>query len=319
MSSSPFSTTRIAPLMSEGAFELPEDPPLVTEDGRPWVRWANVEPWCGWYTLGTRYYRGDEEPDTRDGFWGCVCRLAAEVGNGRADACHCLGPGVLSVGGLGLTVSSGFGVALLGRCLAEAPLHWVSCMSPVIHASGTYVRVSDGGVDSVVLENTEHGELHRQEEFEGAIRGGSTGDRWSGAQKRAARLWVEGVSRTLAHPAMDHAQAQFCRDHVPRILGPAAALIQWPSNGIQDGWMFTVEQRSLWALGMVLTIEDERQALHAFKDCIQWQPEDAKASLRNLRELAGRESIVYSETFRKRVGHTVERVQEVFHFHLGDA
>jgi hypothetical protein len=314
----PFSTTRIAPLLLEGAFELPDNPPLVTEDGRPWVRWARVGPWSGWYTLGTRQVRTGDE-DSGIGFWLAVCRLASEVGNGRADACHCLGPGVLSVGGLGLTVSSGFGSALLARCLCEAPLHWMTTMAPAIHASGTYVRVSDDGVDNVVLENVEHGKLRRQEEFEGAIRGGSTGDRWSGAQKRQARVWVECVSRALAHPAMDHAQAQFCRDHLPRLMGPAAGLIQWPSNGIQDGWMFTTEQRGMWALGMVLVIEDERQALRLFKDCVQWEPQDARASLSKMREVAGAESIVYSDTFRKRVLHTVGRVQEVFHFHLGDA
>jgi hypothetical protein len=315
----PFSNARIAPLMEEGAFELPENPPLVTDDGRPWVRWANVGAWSGWYTLGTRRYHPMEHPDGIEGFWELVCLLASEVGNGRSDACHCIGPGVLSVGGLGVTVASGFGVALLARCLCEAPLHWVSSVAPAVHATGTYLRVSDEGLDSVLLENVEHGTVRDRIGYEGAIRGGSPGNRWSGSQKRKARVWVESVSRALAHPSSDRAAAQFCRDHLPKILGPIAGLAQWPVNGIQDAWMWSIEQRALWALAMVLVIEDELQALRAMRSCIQWEPEDAKASLRNLRSLAERDDTEHTPTFRKRVGHTVDRVQDVFKFKLGDA
>jgi len=87
---------------------------------------------------------------------------------------------------------------------------------------------------------------------------------------------------------------------------------------MQDAWMFTTEQRALWALGMVLTIEDEHQALSALRDCVQWEPRDARSSLRRFRKLAERPSATYTDRFRRRVAHTVGRVQEVFGLHLGD-
>jgi len=306
---------RIAPLLDEHVFRLPEDAPRLTKDGKPWVRWANAcGDYSGYYALGTRPPELVDEPS--DVFWHFVVGLASEVGNGMADAVHCVGPGVLSIGGMGVTLSSGYAQVLLGYCLEELPLHWVHAMMPVLRTSGVCVGLSDAGLRGWSLVAPELREaIATAEQLDRAVRGGSNGTQWHAVQKYRAKTWVSCVSEMLSHPGMDAAQARFCRAYVPQLMpSEARERISWPTNGIQDGWMFTDEQRALWACAMVLFIEDEQQATRLVMEHVQTEPIDAKASLRNLRDAAPDPK--WTDTFRGRISNTVSRVQELFKFQV---
>ena len=318
MNTMPLGPYRIAPLMDKRVFELPDKAPRTTTDGAPWLRWANVGEHSGWYSIGTRRLDpvGSPTQEANDHFWSAVYTLASEVGNGCVDAVHCLGPGVLSVGGLGVTVSSGYGQALLTACLRQEPLWWLGSMAQVIHESKVALRHDVRGVGSAALFRTGGGALFSQEELDLAVRGGSASEKWTGAQKRLSFTWVECVSSLLRHAEMDPAQVQFCAAHVPDLIpGLVRERIAWPSNGIEDSWMWTIEQRALWAAAMVLVLEDEVQATTLIERGVKLLPQDARASLVELSKLA-REQDGFTDTFRDRVLNTVRRVQEVFTFTL---
>lgn len=302
MNGTVFSTYRIAALMDESMFELPDDVRPTTRQGDPWLRWANVGNYSGWYSVGERSPNFGE----RLSFWEAVLTLATEVGNGKLDAVHCVGPGILSVGGLGVTASSGYAQALLADCLEAKPLHYMRHMGIVIAESGAWLHELDDG--EVCLE-TQHGLTTHIVQVEGAIRRGG-GTSWSRSQKRVAKKWVEYTSRMLRDPKMDDVQVQFCAKHVPKLLAPVHSLIRWPNSGIRDGWMYTPEQQALWCVIMTTAIEDEDQTWNLVQQSIETQPVDARASLVNLYQKV--QHAAYTETFVRRVRNSVVRVQDLF-------
>jgi hypothetical protein len=307
---SDWSRCRITALMDSGVFNLPANPPVVTKEGEPWARWANLGSNAGWYVLGTRKPKLLEE----HGFWERVWMMACEVGNGNVDATHCIGPGVLSVGGMAVTVTWGHAQALLAECLRAEPALFVRHMAPVTHATGVFLEAGDRPF-SEKLRHVTRGSLVDPNELVDGIRGGAAATYWTSGQKRIGKLWVVCVSNLLRHDCMDAAQVAFCRGTLPELMSGALKLrISWPTNGIEDAWMFTREQQALWALAMVLTIEDLLQAETLLVAQVQTEPVDAKASLGNI--LAHCEGDDFARTFTARVQNTVKRVQELFEFSL---
>jgi hypothetical protein len=315
MSGPPWSTHRIAPLRDGQAFHISKQALGRTLDGRIWTRWATLGDYGGWYAIGTRQLELPSSPPAtaEQHFWSSVYALAAEVGNGNVDAVHCLGPGVLSVGGLALTAASGYAQALLVRCLQEHPLVWLSAMGPAIADTGVWVGAGpEALIDgcALLLDGTP---VVSVEELDGALRlGAGTQQRWTLAGKRRSRHWVSCVAEMLSDECMDRAQVGFCRDYVPEMIpAPVRERIAWPESGCREGWWFTLEQRALWVVAMVLIIEDLQQATQILERNVQTQPRDAAQSLRALAADAA-ESPLYQPMFRRRVQHTLRRAREVF-------
>lgn len=301
-----FSTYRVAALMDESMFDLPDAAAHTTKWGDPWLRWAKVGDYSGWYSIGERKPEFGERPS----FWEAVLTLATEVGNGNLDAVHCIGPGILSVGGLGVTASSGYAQALLADCLEAAPAHFLNNMGRVIYESGGWVHTDENGNAAFASEDgrlvIEHGDI----EFLVRRGGSQSGWQWTSFRKRIAKLWVESISRMLRHPKMDEVQARFCQQHIPRLMDPVRLLINWPREGIRDGWMFTREQQALWCVLMVAALEDEDQTWVLARDCIERSPTDARKSLQNLYKKVN--DAAYTETFVARIWRSVRRVQKLF-------
>jgi hypothetical protein len=297
--------------MDEGVFDIPKDAPVTTRSGEPWARWVNLGEQAGWYVLGTRPAKPAESYDANP-FWNHVFLMACEVANGNVDAVHCIGPGVLSVGGMGVTMTWGWGQQLLRECLEEKPGWFLRTMAPVIHETGVYL---DAAYTLTKLCHVQRGSLFEEHELDGAIRGGSGGVNWTAGRKRTARSWVVAVSKLLREERLDMAQMSFCIKALPELMSEALKLrLLWPKNEVYDAWMFTREQQALWAVAMVLTIEDALQAEKLILAQVQTEPIDAKASLRRL--MANCEGEEYSRTFTMRVLKTVARVQELFGFSL---
>jgi hypothetical protein len=185
-------------------------------------------------------------------------------------------------------------------------------MAPVIHETGVYL---DAAYTLTKLCHVQRGSLFEEHELDGAIRGGSGGVNWTAGRKRTARSWVVAVSKLLREERLDMAQMSFCIKALPELMSEALKLrLLWPKNEVYDAWMFTREQQALWAVAMVLTIEDALQAEKLILAQVQTEPIDAKASLRRL--MANCEGEEYSRTFTMRVLKTVARVQELFGFSL---
>lgn len=282
-------------------FELDDVRP-TTRAGDPWLRWARVGDYSGWYSVGERSPSFGE----RLSFWEAVLTLSTEVGNGKLDAVHCIGPGILSVGGLGITASSGYAQALLAYCLEAAPLHFMRHMGIVISESGAWLHSADDGSISFA---TQFGLATAIRDIEYSVRRGGNVT-WSRSQKRVAKKWVEHTSKMLRNPKMDEIQVQFCSEHIPKLLTPVHSLIRWPNSGIRDGWMYTPEQQALWCVIMTSAIEDEDQTWNLARESIETSPVDARLSLQNFYEKAGHAA--YTETFVRRVRNSVVRVQDLF-------
>lgn len=295
---------RIAPLRDEDVFRLDPSSPGVLGDGTPWVRWCNLGEWSGWYAIGTRQPPTDF--GTEPAFWSVVLALGTEVGNGRLDAVHCIGPGILSLGGIGTTLASGYGADVLGYCLVEQPALYLDTMAPVIIQSGAYPSPLPDG--HWCLHHYERGALCLDHELRGAVMRSGSGQRWTGGQKELARTWVTAVARLLSHWQMDAAQVRAC-SVLPDLLPPAVlAAIGWPSNGDRDLWMYTREQQALWAATMVVFLEDFESASRLAGEAFQREPVDARASLRALRERAAG----YTKRFRRRVERAVDEVCRIY-------
>jgi hypothetical protein len=307
-----WSSHRIAALRDGNAFEIPADAPGKRKDGSPWLRWARVGKYSGWYAIGTRKMDPVTAPP-EESFWSRVYGLCAEVGNGNLDAVHCLGPGTLSVGGLALTLSAGYVPALLARCLHADPEAWLGAMAPAIAISdGVHLTRCEATPAGYALCTADGRPLTDQVELDIAVRAGSEGTIWNGACKRYAHAWVESISRLLAMGSMDWVQLEFCRTYVPRMMPAAVAeRIAWPRAGYRDGWMYSREQQALWAVAMALVVEDELQATRMLTEAVQTEPRDATEALALLVLLAEQAS-GYRDLFRRRVRNSVGQARYLF-------
>lgn len=286
---------RIAPLLDD-PFALPGDAPGRTEDGAIWVRWANVGTYAGWYAVGTRAPRqtGKQLPGKSD-FWVRVYALAAEVGNGNVDAVHAVGPGILSVGGLGVTAASGYAQALLKVCLEEQPSRWLECMAPVMFEARVLPAASS------------------PEELEAAIRG----------SKDREKLWVECCSHMLRDERFDAAQVKFLQRISADVLGPE--LVKQMGFTGNPSPMWSHEQRALWALAVVVSLADTALATKVIGDALL--PEDtwvkahpaasgpADATLRALR---AEHPVGMPEHFTRRLRRTLELLPKHFEIPQGE-
>jgi hypothetical protein len=93
----------------------------------------------------------------------------------------------------------------------------------------------------------------------------------------------------------------------------------WPSNGVNDHWMYTTEQQALWAVLMVVGMWGPGTAKRLAMDCVQREPEDARASLRSLLKAVGPGQAKYAGEPKRRAEYAVARAQEIYGFELGDA
>jgi len=297
-----FLSSRVAGLTNSSVFEVPAGYRATTRKGDPWLRWARVGDYAGWYSIGERLPNFGPELS----FWEAVLTLATEAGNGKLDAVHCIGPGILSVGGLGVTLVSGYAQALLAECLRADPLNWLGHMGRVIHDSGAWIAPMDNG--AVVL--TKKGVALSSEDLNWAVRRGDPNAHWLKPQKHVGKSWVTGVARMLRHPRMDQVQVEYCSEHIPKLIAPMQTLIGWPNSGIRDGWMYTPEQRALWCVLMVGAIEDEEQLLIVARDHVEQSPRDARSSLHNIyTKMVGSS---HSESFIFRMRNAVARCQDLF-------
>ncbi len=322
---------RISGLLDSG-FVVPDGAKELTVEGKPWVRWAKTGTDSGWYYVGTRPPVLPEPPS----FWDVVFVLATETGSGRVDAVHCVGPGILSVGGTGITLASGYLAALLVECLLADPVNWVAKMAGVIRETGAFptcmsAEVKDYAdccfmsVDGVLLR---HVPLLDASQRSSMVRGDAytkTG-KWSGAGKRRAAVWVESLGKLLFEPVMDQAQVMFCKKHVPGMLSDVARdRISWPSNGADDAWQFTREQQALWVVAMVAGMWGYGMGDELAMECVVVEPTNARQSLLNMQRAARVRLCLRAEgpfglrTFARRVLHAIKRVQEVYGFKLEDA
>jgi hypothetical protein len=295
--------------MDESMFDLDQKAKPTTKQGDPWLRWANVGSYSGWYAIGQR------KPSYGDrlNFWEAVVTLATEVGNGNLDAVHCIGPGILSIGGLGVTIASGYAQRLLADCLEAAPMRFMMEMGPVIHKSGAWLATArDGGT---YLDAMSGGPVVEREKLHQLVRrGGGDAGVWSASQKKMAKLWVEQTSRLLREPVLDQVQVAFCEKHIPKLLVSMRDRIGWPAAGIRDGWMYTPNQQALWCVIMVAALEDDEQTCALVERCVDVAPRDA---LKSLRTLYGEVSEATSTgTFVVRVKNAVRRSQEIFRINV---
>jgi len=313
---------RIAPL-DEGAFRTPEEVQPLRDDGSPWTRWCRIEGvGAGWYALGSREPAwGSLGHDSN--FWDIVLALVTDAGNGRLDACHCVGPCILSLGGPAVSLSGQYGAAFLAQCAIQEPLLFLHHMAAAMQASGAYPASLDlrspDAVDPLnfFLEHIEEGWLLEHHEIEGAVRAGSAGERYTEKQKRVARLWVHGVSAMLADPRLDAAQREFCRKCLLGMLTDAAlARIAWPTNGVADMCQWTREQHALWAVCMVLAPCESLGVERFLMQTVTDVPQDARAAMRHMLELTEptrpTDELQWSTRLAARCRRAVGRACEIF-------
>lgn len=223
------------------------------DDGRPWVSWVTSEAKAdggtdaGWFASGTRAPASIQAT----GFWAAIVRTGAVCAGANLDQAHIVGRGNLALGALGVTMRGclgvpnemfGFAPMLLQQCLIRNPMRFVEVMAPVIHHSGMYPKATREGVSIV-----HYGLLFLDRDGKG----------WTKAEKDAAHLWVECCSRLLRDQTMDAAQVEFARRALPLLLEPmTAAVIRWPSSGVDLWWSYTREQQLVWALAFLLMMRN---------------------------------------------------------------
>jgi hypothetical protein len=239
-------------------FGTPVDAPARTDDGRPWVRWAKYGAFSGWHAVGARKPRLVGKPT----FWEAVYSVACACAGGNVDQTHCCGRGVLALGGLGVTMRSGYAQLLLHSCLLSNPARYVEIMAPVIRETGAYTKKTGKSPSGVAL-----GVLGRyamaEDQMRALVMMGSDGIVWTNAQKKRAKLWVSCCSELLRDDSMDRAQHAFAEEVMPALLTVTTKeMISWPPNGLAGllgVGQYTHEQQMLWALSLVMALEDENQ------------------------------------------------------------
>lgn len=310
---------RVAALLDTSVFDLP-DKPGKTETGAPWLSWANVGSYAGWYAMGSRPFDSSPEytPSKKIPFWQAVYWLACEVGNGNLDAVHCVGPAILSLGGLGVTATSGFAQGLLGECLLTAPDQFLHHMARAMCESDAYVRRdSDAPVGWSFASAPDGRRMAGAGQIGSVVSLGTPiSSFWTQSQRARARVWVECCSRLLRDQAFDKAQFRFLDRHVPSLLMDRTRLaIKWPAVGARDAWHWSAEQQAVWAATMVLAIEDEKLTDMLLDSASNWPVGDATATLRAMRENVLNAD--YPDTFQKRVINTQAKLQKIFRIDIG--
>jgi hypothetical protein len=203
-----------------------------------WVRWATVGQHAGWYAIGTRKPQGERS------FWEKTFALATSVGNGHLDAVHAIGPGILSVGGMGVTMASGMAQRLLRYALKREPIRWMECMAPLLADAGT-LRVLGFTADDPLAD------------LELVIR----------ASKPQAKLWVECCSRLLRDARFESVQEEFLAGESHSVLGRLSMMLGFSEvHGYYRAsepvrwqiWDWSQEQMAVWALAIVMALSDAR-------------------------------------------------------------
>jgi len=255
--------------------DLPEGAPTRTEDGKAWVRWTKYGSYSGWYASGSRKPRIVGRPT----FWEAVFSVACECAGGTVDQAHCCGRGVLALGGLGVTMRSGYAQLLLHCCLLANPARYVEVMAPAIQASGAYTKVTDKSLSGVAL--CSRGKYAMDEaQLRAIVMAGSDSIKWTTLQKTRAKVWVSCCSQLLRDEAMDKAQLNFIEEVTPNLITDATkTAIKWPRNGPRDWWQYTHSQQMLWALALVLALDDEEQTERLMTNAVAAQQADQDAPL----------------------------------------
>jgi len=236
--------------------EVSTDGPARTKDGRPWTRWAKYGSYAGWHAVGARKPKLSGQPK----FWEAVFSVACAVAGGNLDQVHCCGRGVLALGGLGVTMRSGYAQLLLHCCLINNPVRYVEVMAPVLKEVGCYTKENDKSPSGVVIYGYNDLPYVTEIELRRLILSGSDGVKWTNPQKSRAQLWVSCCSELLRDERMDAAQQSFAEEVMPALLTEDTKVaVKWPRQGPRDFWQYTKEQQLLWGLACVLALADEEE------------------------------------------------------------
>jgi len=271
---SPFESTDVSAALRS---DVPEGRPTRLPDGRPWVRWAMAGR-RGWHALGAR---GPEPAAGRGSFWGHVVAAAAALRGARLDEVHAAGESILTLGGLGVTLVSGYAQMLLYLCMELQPARFVDVMAPVLHLSGVFPKASARSPSGYALVSHDGHTLLTEAELQSAVMlGGSQTTQGKGR----ALIWVSCCSELLRDEAMDAAQLRLASRVLPPVLSSAVrTAIRWPTSAVDDAWQYTHERQLLWAVCLVLGAYDgarlERLVLDAASAVDQ---DDGDAVLRQL-------------------------------------
>jgi hypothetical protein len=293
-------------------FDVPEDAPARTKDGEPWTRWGGYGSYSGWYAIGSR----EPEVSARPTFWQAVFHVACKVTGGNLDQAHCCGKGVMSLGGLGVTLRSGFAQILLHECLLTNPERFVEVMAPLLYETGVYTKMCDKSPSGVALCDHKGHPVLTEEAMREIVMLGSDGLKWTRRQKDRARLWVTCCSKLLRDARMDEAQAAFAEEMMPALLTERTReQMRWPRHGMRDAWQYTHEQQALWALTLILALEDDEQTEHLVLDCVRHEPRDAPGDLNGMRVKVPTDS-TYTGTFQTRFLGALPQLEELFRINL---
>lgn len=230
--------------------------PARTKDGRPWTRWAKYGSYAGWHAVGARKPKLSGQPK----FWEAVFSVACAVAGGNLDQVHCCGRGILALGGLGVTMRSGYAQLLLHCCLINNPVRYVEVMAPVLKEVGCYTKENEKSPSGVAIYGHIGSVYLTEKELRLLVLFGSDGVKWTHPQKSRAQLWVSCCSELLRDERMDAAQQSFAEEVMPALLTEETKVaVKWPRQGPRDFWQYTKEQQLLWGLACVLALADEEE------------------------------------------------------------
>jgi len=224
----------------------PDDLPVRTESGDPWTRWIVQGDFAGWQALGSR------KPPAGGAFWESVLCTAAACSGNRIDRVHCCGPGILYLGPLGMQLTTGMAQKLLLYCLEARPERYVEIMAPV---ASVYPKRTDKSPSGVALYHD--GQPVLWTALRTVVTGGSDGEKWSRSAQKIARTWVTCCSKLLRDDSMDAAQVRLVQEVAPASLSSLThRAIRWPRDATGGWWQYSREQQLLWAIAMVMGLEN---------------------------------------------------------------
>jgi len=233
-----------------GSQYVPEDAPARTPQGRPWVRWCMRAEDSGWCAAGARAPGFGTKT-----FWETTFAVACQAAGSNVDQVHAVGSGILSLGGLGVTLSSGYAQKLLYKCLEQSPARFLEVLAPVVHATGVFVKPCAKSPSGIALMDEKGHPLLTETELRSLVTGGAVRGKWTSKQKSVARLWVSVTSELLRDESMDAAQCAFAAEVLPELLGPPARQdIRWSPNSGEDTWQHTKEQQMLWSFALIMSM-----------------------------------------------------------------
>lgn len=294
---------RVAPIVPDE-----RDTPGRTQAGEPWVRWMKIGSNAGWYARGTRETKFREPT-----FWETVFLLCAEDG-ARMDTAHSVGPAMLAIGPLGLTVMSGWAQALLKAAFIAHPERYMRVMRQTVHITGAHVFSSERAASGASFGYGDEEILAEPELRDLLTLGSGPETTWKSHGKERSHLWVESCSRLLRDARFDRVQVAMLADMLPRLLSERAKeLLCWPGAGVTSGWGWSVEQRMLWSITLALALYDDDQTNALVAAIVQEAPVDADASLRQIMAIASQ----FEDTFAQKVVATVKRAGELFKVSYG--